>query len=63
MLQDVANKNMTALLQIRITRKLAADLQKVAEQEANTVSAVTRRLLTKGLSRELHPSRDDDRER
>ena len=53
----------TTYLSIRITPKLADDLKKLARQESNTASAVTRRLLTKGISRELLPAprRDDDR--
>lgn len=50
----------TTYLSIRITPKLATDLKKVASQEANTASAVVRRILTKSISRELR--RDDERE-
>jgi hypothetical protein len=65
----------TLTFTLRITPKLATDLKKVATQEANTASAVARRLLTKGLSSELqsknagapgrnfHHDHDDDRKR
>ena len=55
----------TLTFTIRITPQLATDLKTVASREANTASAVARRLLTKGLSRELDstPRRDDDRNR
>jgi hypothetical protein len=60
----VPHNNKTTFLQIRITPKLAADLKQVAEQEANTSSAVVRRFLSRGVSLELKsaPRPDDDQE-
>jgi hypothetical protein len=40
-------------LSLRLSEKLAADLRRVANTESNTASAVARRLLSVGLSREL----------
>jgi hypothetical protein len=59
----VSDNLKTALLQIRITPKLAADLKRVADQETNTSSAVARRFLTAGISLELKSAtrRDNDR--
>ena len=38
---------------IRLPEKLVADLRRIAAQEANTQSAVARRLISTGLSREI----------
>lgn len=43
----------TAYLSLRIPRTLAADLRRAASREANTQSAVARRLIAIGLQREL----------
>ncbi len=42
----------TAYLSLRIPRTLAADLKKAADREANSASAVARRLIATGLARE-----------
>jgi hypothetical protein len=38
---------------LRMPAELVADLRRVAAQEANSASAVARRLIAKGLTREL----------
>lgn len=39
-------------LSLRLSRKLAAELKSAADRESNTTSAVARRLIATGLSRE-----------
>jgi predicted transcriptional regulator len=62
----VSHELNTTYLSIRITPKLAADLKTIAFKEANTQSAVARRLIASGVSRELRTSstgRADEQER
>jgi hypothetical protein len=47
-------------LSVRIPRTLAEDLKKAADQEANTPSAVARRLIATGLAREQRAAEHDD---
>jgi hypothetical protein len=49
----VSQATPSTYLSLRIPRTLAADLKSIALKEANTQSAVARRLLSAGLWREL----------
>ena len=42
----------STFLTVRVTRELHEDLRRAAEREANTPSAVARRLIKMGLARE-----------
>jgi len=46
----------TSYLSLRLPHTLAANLRRAAEREANTASAVARRLIANGLARELRDS-------
>jgi hypothetical protein len=45
-------------LSLRVTRRIEAELRRVANTEGNTVSAVVRRLIASGLARE--PRAEDE---
>lgn len=47
-------------LSVRLPQRLDRDLQRVATREANSPSAVARRLLAAGLARELRAELDAD---
>jgi hypothetical protein len=49
-------------LSLRLPHRLAADLKRAADREANTTSAVARRLIATGLSRECRSEIDPDGE-
>lgn len=54
----------TTYLSLRIPRTLSVDLKTAATKEANTQSAVARRLITAGLARELRlAERDSEQSR
>jgi len=53
----------TPHLSVRIPAALAADLRRAADKESNTASAVARRLIATGLSKELRSADACDEER
>ena len=49
-------------LSLKVSRQLATDLQRIARTESNSISAVARRLMTEGVSREPRAAEDSDHE-
>ena len=47
-------------LSLKVSRQLATDLQRIARTESNSISAVARRLMSEGVSREPRAAEDSD---
>jgi len=50
----------STFISFRVTPNIDSDLRRVAEREANPVSAVARRFIAEGLSREKQSGSDND---